>query len=448
MIMEIEAFEKLVLKKAEAAGFEDCEIYYQGADSFSIALNETELKQYEKSSSSGAAFRGIINGRTGLAYTERLDEKSAEFIVKSALDNASIAEEGDGGEFYSGGEYPELSLYNEELDSVQTSEKIERLKKAASEAKVYSENIKSADRSVYADERAEVSIMNTRGLNAHYKANSAVAFVSVIAEKDGDIKTGGEFFVGNKFDDFKPEELGRAAAKEADSMLGAKTVKSGVYNVVFKNTAMASILSTFSDSFMGETVYQGLSMLKGMEDKKVAADCVSIRDDALLENGYASAVFDGEGVPCENTAVVENGVLKTFLYDLRYGEKLGKKSTGNGFRYGYKSPVVCACTNFYICPSETEFEDIIKQAGNGIYITDVEGLHAGANPVTGDFSLSAEGFLIEDGKLTTPVEQITAASNFFKLLKGITAVGSDLRFNSDGTGSPAVFAENISISGS
>lgn len=445
--MDIKEFQKLVIDKARMAGFSDCEIYYQGGDSFQVMVNGGKTEHYETSSSSGAAFMGVIGGKKGFAYTERLDESAADFIVKAAAGNAEIAEAGEESVFYSGGEYPELNLYNEELDKIPLREKIEKINLAEKFALESSEYIKSADRCIYADDRSRVMIMNTKGLEGEYRANSMVAFVSVIGEKDRDIKTGAEFFAGNRFDDFDPERLGKSAAEEAVSMLGADSVKSGIYKVIFKNTAMASILGVFSGSFTAEQAYKGLSMLEGKENKKIASDCVSIRDDALLEDGCSSAVFDGEGVPCQNKSVVENGVLKTMLYDLKYAAKMGKKSTGNGFRAGYKSPVMCSCTNFYICPSDKTLEKLAEEAGDGIYITSVEGLHAGANPVSGDFSLSAEGYLIENGRITRPVEQITAASNFFRLLEQITAVGADLRFNMGGTGSPSVLAENINISG-
>lgn len=445
--MDIKEFQRLVIEKAKAAGFEDCEVYYQGGDSFQMLVNGGEIEHYETSSSSGASFRGVINGRTGFAYTERLDESAAEFIVSAAAENAVIAEDDEECILYSGGKYEDIELFNGELERVTAEEKAGKIITAEKAALDYCENIKSSDRCIYADDSTEVSIMNTKGLNAGFRANSMAALVTVIAERDGDIKTGGEFFAGNDFAKFDPEELGRKAAKEADDMLGAKAVKSGVYNVIFKNTAMASILSAFSGSFTGEQAYKGLSMLEGREGTRIAADCVTIRDDGLLEGGYATVPFDGEGVPSENKAVVEKGMLRTLLYDLKYGAKCGKKSTGNGFRAGYRSPVVCSYTNFYICPSETSLESMAERISNGIYITGVEGLHAGANPVSGDFSLSAEGFLIEDGRITSPVEQITVASNFFRLLENISEVGNDLRFNMGGAGSPAVLVKNINISG-
>lgn len=445
--MDIKEFQKSVLEKAKRAGFENCEIYYQGGDSLQIAVNGGRVEQYETSTASGASFRGIIGGRTGFAYTERLDEASADFIVNAAKENAKIFEDKQECEFFAGAEYADIPLYNEKLAAAGTEDKIEMIMRTERAALEYADTVKASDRCIYADGNTEVSIMNTRGLNEDFKANSMVAFVSVIAEKGGDIKTGGEYFAGNEPEKLEPEKLGRKAAENAVNMLGARSVKSGVYNLIFKNTAMASILSTFSASFTAEQAAKGLSMLEGREGTKIASDAVSIRDDGLLEGGFASAKFDGEGVPCQNKAVVENGILRTLLYDLKYGAKAGKSSTGNGFRAGYKSPVMCSCTNFYIVPSDNSFEGLAKSVGNGIYITDVQGLHSGANPVSGDFSLSAEGFLIENGETTSPVEQITVASNFFRLLESISAVGNDLRFNMGGVGSPAVAVEKVSVSG-
>lgn len=346
--MEIKEFQKLVIDKAKKVGFSDCEIYYQGGESFQVLVNGGKTEHFETSSSSGASFIGVINGKKGFAYTERIDEKAAEFIVKAALENADIAEDEDEHIFYEGGEYPNINLYNEKLDKVPLKDKIEKINTAEKAALDSSEYIRSSDRCIYADERVKVTIMNTKGLEGEYRANSMAALVSVIGEKNGDIKTGAEFYAGNKFEDFDPTKLGKAAAEEAVGMFGAESVKSGVYKVILKNTAMASILGVFSGSFTAEQAYKGLSMLEGKENEKIASSCVTIRDDALLENGYASAVFDGEGVPCQNKIVVENGILKTMLYDLKYAAKMGKKSTGNGFRAGFKSPVMCACTNFYI----------------------------------------------------------------------------------------------------
>lgn len=445
--MEIKEFQKTVIEKAKKNGFDDCEVYYQGGETFQININNGEVEQYETSTSSGAGFRGVINGKTGFAYTERFDNAAAEFLVQSARDNAEIDENTDPEIFYSGGEYERIKLYNEELDQIEVSDKIARAKDLEKSALEFSGKVRAVDRCIYGDERSSVAIMNTKGLEAQYSSNGMVAYASVICAEGDDIKTGSDFYCGNDYGNFDAPSLGSKISEKAEKHLGAKSIKSGKYNVVFQNSAMSDILAVFSDSFSAEQAFKGLSMLEGKENKKIASDHVTIKDDALLENGYASAIFDGEGVPCQNKVVVEKGRLNTFLYDLKYAAKMGRKSTGNGFRAGFKSPVSVGCTNFYIEKGYKSFDDIVKTAENGVLITDVEGLHAGANPVSGDFSLSAEGFLIKDGKISDPVEQITVAGNFFRIIEGIQLVAEDLKFGMNGVGSPSVLVDNISISG-
>ncbi|KAF5068653.1 Metalloprotease PmbA [anaerobic digester metagenome] len=139
--------------------------------------------------------------------------------------------------------------------------------------------------------------------------------------------------------------------------------------------------------------------------------------------------------------------MKTLLYNLKSAKKDGVMSTGNGFKAGLTAPVKTACTNFYIQKGEKTLENLFSQMENGLFITDFMGLHAGTNGVSGDFSLSAEGFLVENGKITRPVEQITVAGNFYTLLKDILVVGEDLYFAAGGKGSPSVLVRGMAVAG-
>ena len=162
--------------------------------------------------------------------------------------------------------------------------------------------------------------------------------------------------------------------------------------------------------------------------------------------------FDGEGVATYRKNVIENGVLNTLLYDLVTAKKAGKESTGNGLRGSYRGAVGIAPFNFYLKPSEKSREELFARAGDGsLYVTELKGLHAGANAVTGDFSIESEGFLIENGAEGRAVRSFTVAGNFFTLLESIEAVGSDLRFGIPGGftlfGAPSVLAKNMSVAG-
>lgn len=177
------------------------------------------------------------------------------------------------------------------------------------------------------------------------------------------------------------------------------------------------------------------------------APCVSLIDDPLLPDGMASRPFDAEGVPSSAHTVVENGVFQTFLYDLKTAHKDGVATTGNANRASAASSVHVAPSNFYLKPGGKSFDALLEGIGEGIVITEVSGLHAGANPVSGDFSLLSKGYTFRNGKRDKAVEQITVAGNFYELLKSVQELANDLAFPRGGIGSPSVDVGELSISG-
>ena len=160
--------------------------------------------------------------------------------------------------------------------------------------------------------------------------------------------------------------------------------------------------------------------------------------------------FDGEGVATARRSVVENGVLRTLLYDLTTAKKAGVESTGNAHR-GYASPVVIAPYNFGIMAGESTEEELFAAVENGIYITECKGFHAGANAVTGDFSIESAGFMIRDGKRAEPIKSFTVAGNFFDLLKQIECLGNEVKWGVSGSltmfGAPDVLVRGMSVAG-
>jgi PmbA protein len=210
---------------------------------------------------------------------------------------------------------------------------------------------------------------------------------------------------------------------------------------------MATLLSTFSDCFSADTAQKGLSLLKDKEGKMVASNIVTIIDDPLLDFGIASTSFDDEGVATYKKEVIKNGKLTTLLHNLKTANKAKTKSTANGFKASYSSCVLVSVTNFYIQNGNNSLEDLMLKLNEGVMITDFSGLHSGANPITGDFSLAAKGFYIKNGKRDFPIEQITVAGNFFTLLKNIESIANDLKFPLSSIGSPSILVKELSIAG-
>lgn len=446
--MERKEFQKELMVMALAEGFSDCEAYYRENRHFEVMVLEGEISDYENSGLRGVAFRGTYEGRTGYAYTERMERENIAYLVKSAKENAVLLPREEREKLYVPTEpVGHWEKINPHLEQLTAEEKIQAAKRMEAAALQEADAVVSMDYCVLSTDWTETAICNSLGLDVSCRRNMVTAYVCAIAKRGDEVKTGAHFWKGQNWHDFDPAATGKKAAEMAVSHLGAGGVASGRYGVVLEGRVMASFLRVFAPVFFGETVQKGFSLLAGKKDETVAAACVTLRDDPILENGYVYAPFDSEGVPCRNKAVIEKGMLKTFLYNLKSAEKDGVFSTGNGFKAGLTSPVKTAVTNFYLEPGKRSREDLLTELKDGLLITDITGLHAGANTVSGDFSLSAEGFLVEDGKIDRPVEQITVAGNFYELLCTVEDVGNDLYFAGNGTGSPSVLVKEISIAG-
>jgi len=225
----------------------------------------------------------------------------------------------------------------------------------------------------------------------------------------------------------------------------------GNYPVIFNPEAMSSLMGVYSSIFSSEAAQKGLSKLAGREEELVAAPCVTIVDDPFHKDNPMPMSFDAEGSPTQRKNVVENGVFKTLLYNLKTAAVAGKKTTGNASKAGYSAPVGVRPFTMYLAGGQLTEEALLAKAGNGVYVTDLSGLHAGANPISGDFSLQSAGFMIKDGRKAEYVKSFTVAGNFYELLKNITAVADNVELpramGMTTFGSPSVLVEGLTIGG-
>lgn len=446
--MDISMFKDLLFSKAKEEGFEDVELFYKKGENFSVTVYKGQVEKYQNNAMQGASFRGSFDGAMGYAYTENVHEDVIDSMIKSAKENAQIINLEDSEIIYEGDKsYTQIDMYNNSLNSISTEEKIQAAKQMEEIVLSYDEKIKTCNGCVVSNAESYTYIANSKGLELEQKNNYIMAYANAIAEKDGQTKTAGEVFVGFDWNKFSPNEVAQSAASKAISNLGAKSIKSGEYKAIIQNEAFIDLFSAFIGSFFAENVQKGFSLLKDKIGTKIASSIITIVDESLLKDGFASSSFDSEGVACFNKTIVENGELKLLLYNLKSALKDNVKSTGNGFRSSFKSSVSTQSTNFYIKNGEAAFDEMVSKMQEGVVITELAGLHSGTNSVSGDFSLSASGFLVEGGKITKPVEQITIAGNFFNLLNMISMLGNDLKFESSAIGSPSVMVEGVRISG-
>ncbi len=447
--MTFNEFKQLVIAECAAKGIEEYELYYQAGSSVSVDTFQHSINEFTSSYSGGLCFRCIYGGKMGYASTEALEESQAKALVEKAVDNAVNleAEEqvflGEGGQTYE-----PLDIKPYQLPS--TEELISTV--LAVQEKIYAPDPAVIDgcQTQGIIETSEIAIYNSKGLDLHY-ANNASGLIAVGVVSDGKEMSNDYQIKLGKLDEIDTDELVNKAVAGAKEKLGGEVAPTGQYPVIFNPDAMCSLLSVYSSIFNSEAAQKGLCKLADKEGEIIAAQCVTLVDDPFHKENPEPINFDAEGSPTKRKCVIEKGKLNTLLYNLKTAAVAGKKTTGNASKAGYDSAVGIRPFTMYLEGGEVTEEELLALAGDGVYITDLSGLHAGADSVSGDFSLQSSGYMIEGGKKTTYVKSFTVAGNFYDLLKTIRVMANNSKLpNAMGMtafGAPSVLVDGLSIAG-
>lgn len=437
-----------LMDAAKAAGIEAAEMYIVEKESFSAIQNAGEIVDYKSNATGGLGFRGLVGGRMGYASTEAFDDDAVAQLVKGVKDSAELCEDTDEESLYAGGdEVPQIKLYDPALDAVTADEKLRLIDTLERRVKASDPRIENGYNGVVTGKQT-VRIINSLGLDRSFTENMCGLFAEPNAKEKDFVSSGSYQQMARHFDALDASAVAAESAARAVNGLHATSIPSGKYRVVFHNEVMTSLLDVFATVFSAETAQKGLSLLTGKLNEGVAAPCVTLIDDPLLENAMNSRPFDAEGVASGRHTLVESGVFKTFLHDIKTARKDGVKTTANAGKGGYASSIHVMPSNLFFEKGNKPFDQLLTDMGDGLVITEVSGLHAGANPVSGDFSLLSKGYTVKQGMRDRPVEQITIAGNYYELLKSIRAFASDLCFPDGSVGSASADVGELSVSGS
>jgi PmbA protein len=444
--MDFNAFKEAVIKKCAEMGIAEYELYYQNAESTSIGAFQHEINQFTCSTEGGICFRCIYGGKMGYASTEDLNPAQAGALVEKAVDNASFLEAEEQVFLAQGGqEYEPLEDRSYALPG--TEEIISTV--LATQDKLYAANPAVIDgtQTQGVAERSEIAIYNSKGLDLH-SVTSLSGLVAVAVVTNGQEMANDYQVKLAKLSTIDTDALTKKAAETALQKLGGDVAPTGQYPVVFDPEAMSDLLQTYSSIFSSEAAQKGLSKLASQEGQVIASEVVTLVDDPFHPTNPGARNFDAEGSPTHCKKVIEKGVFNTLLYNLKTAAVAGKKTTGNASKAGYASPVGISPFTMYLAPGEMSEEELIAKAGNGVYINSLGGLHAGADPISGDFSLQSSGFMIREGKKCEYVKSFTVAGNFYEMLKNIVCVASNLEMpGMSSFGSPSVLVDGLSVAG-
>ncbi|NQT29232.1 MAG: TldD/PmbA family protein [Candidatus Saganbacteria bacterium] len=447
---------KSILESILKKDLDQAEVYISSSKTLKITVLDQKVESINEIKEQGVGIRVIKDEKLGFAYTSDFNPDTLSDTIKLAIANAKSTN----ADKYNGfptketqrhsdtatSQHSNIELYDKKITQTSIEDKIKLALKMEAAAYKADKRVKKTEKISYSDSEISISIANSNGIEGHYRSNYCGGFCDVIAKHNGEMNSGFGFDFVKRLDDLKPQAVGAEAARRASQLLGAKSITSQKIPLVLDPYIGTQILEVLAAPLSSDAVQKGKSLFAKKLGLIVAAKLLTIIDNGKLKNGIESVPFDSEGVPTQETKLIEQGKLETFLYDTYTANKGDKKSTGNAVRASFATTPLVGVTNFYIQKNKHHPADMIKSIKKGLYVTRVMGMHT-VNPISGDFSIGAAGIMIEKGAKTYPVRGITIAGNIIDMLEKIQEVGSDLRFIAN-IGAPTLLISGISVSGS
>ncbi len=430
---------------AKQAGLQDAELYVGETYSLSFSLFHSEVDNYSSNKSMVILARGILNGKFGTATCDSWSAQKAKYLVDEIVANAKVIENDDPAFIFEGSKkYKKVNTFNRELEKISVDEKMKKLFDFENLIKNGDPRIIEVAAVGYEEEASSTTIMNSKGLKLAQKSNYFVYYGEAVARENEQTKSGFDLYLGNNLAEFKPEETAKEVVRKTVSQLGGEACESNVYKAVLSPSVVKDFLNFYVGNADAEEVQKRSSLFIGKLGQKIASKKITV-DDKPLQRNVFSRWFDDEGVATYNKAIIKNGVLQTYIYNLTTAAKDGVETTGNASRGGSKM----GTSTFFLAlkPGKKSQEELFSDVGDGVYITSVTGLHAGLNPQSGNFSLQSSGFLIKNGKLDKPLDVITVSGNLIDIFKDVIEVGSDVKVFPSATSCSSLLIKKIVVSG-
>jgi len=436
------------VRRALTGGATDAECTISEGQEFSASVRMRELESLKEAGSRGAGIRVMIGQRAGSSYTSDLSPEGIAKMVGAALALGRITSEDPYAGLPDASELGRLSgdleLYDEAIERMETDAKIEQARAAERAAFDFDPRIQNSEGASFDSHTGRRVFANSRGFVGSYRTSSCGLSAVPIAKQNGSMERDYWHTSARSAGKLEsPETVGRRAAERAIRRLGARKVPTQKCPVIFEPRTARALLGDLFDAVNGSSIYKQASFLAGKLGEKVAADTLTVIDDATMPGLFGTSPFDDEGAASRRTAVIEKGVLKNYLLNAYTARKLGMKTTGNASR-GITGNAGVGPGNFFMEAGARTPQGMIAGVKAGLYVTELIG--GGGNTVTGDYSSGAAGLWIENGELAYPVSEITIAGNLKQMLLDIEQVGSDLEFRSS-IAAPTILIREMTISG-
>ncbi len=424
---------KTFFQKAKAKGIENIQIVEITENTGQMELINKELETFEISNHTGYQIKAEYNGKTVKAASDYLDESILDTIIMKATYTDSKYQD----------DYLTDKSHNNKMDDmpqIDISNELDVLKELDDIRKDYPEvnNLTLSYSEIYEKKR----IVNSNGVDIE-TACHLYEFVPEIVTKEKDSTTSYDrVYLKTNKDSLNMKDNLIKDIKMALKQTKKEKLKTQKYDIIVDSTVMKSILSNFIDMLSATNIRQKISCLEGKLNEKVFSDKLTIIEDPKNDDYPGATIFDDEGTETEKKEIIKDGVLKTYLYNIKEAKEQNQKTTGNG----YSS---ISTRNMYIKPGDKTLEEMMKKLKNGIYITDCMGsMNTAINPNTGNISLQIFGFIIENGEIKCGFEPSVMTTTIFELLSNIEEIENQVTFIKQSVGSPCLLVKDISIASS
>lgn len=399
--------------------------------------------------SRGVGVRLIDRGRLGYAWAADPAPDEVRDVVRRARENAALAEPDEHNGLPAPAPIEQLpELFVAESAAVPVARKVELALELERRAVSADRRVTKVDLAQVGDAVSRVAIASTTGVRAEYARTDAWCVAVTLAVEGEETQTGFSLRISRGVDELGWEEVADESIERGVRMLGAVKPATALVPIVLDQFAASSFLGVLAGALNADSVLKGRSLFASMVGEQVGAEPFTLVDDGRNLAGPAASPFDGEGVPSGRTELFTSGTLNGFLHNSYTAARSGngQRSTGNAKRGGYRSAPGVGTSNFYVEAGDASFEDLLRRAEGGVLIQDVTGVHSGANPISGEFSVGATGLRISDGALGKPLREMTIASTLPEMLRSVQAVGDDLRFFSS-VGTPSILVGEMTLAG-
>ncbi len=440
-----------LLERAQSG--EQLEVFVsRGVDS-EVRAYQGEIEQLSNAASSGIGVRvlrdGVNGAQVGTAWAGSLDDEAVEGALREARDNVRFATEDEYVTFArpDGVASASLTLTDPGVRATSMDDKIAMAIDLEKRVRAGDPRIRQVDSATYSDYEAEAAIASTTGISAAYARTGAYLSVEAIAGDNGEDQTGWGLSAGRGPAALDSEQAARDAILRCTRMLGAVKPASMKTTVVFDQRTAATLLAIIGGALSGEAVVRGRSFFANRLGETVAASSISVVDDPTDARHFGASVFDGEGLACRRNVLIDQGVLRGFVYDTVSARRAGTVSTGSAQRGGAAGSPSAGCRALVLAPGSGSEADVIASVGEGLFVESIMGVHSGVNPVSGDFSVGVTGLMIRNGQLAEPVREITVASTLQRMLQDVVRIGGDVAWLPGSAAGVTVAIEGLSVAG-